>query len=136
MVASMRLPAGWSTPMSVSLWSDGQPQPGRFTMIPGEEHLRVPLPVEVCDGRPHVFELRLPMSGQLLDQYATIGPMSATPWDALQKFAGMPLPAQLSPMAAYRYLSLGAGLSSAARTTGASPQFAARHSGRRLRPSA
>ncbi len=35
--------------------------------------------------------------------------MSATPWDALHKFAGMPLPAQLSPMAAYRYLSLGAG---------------------------
>lgn len=93
--------------LAVSLWVDGawaveaesQPQAGV---------IRFGLPQAVCDGRPHLFEVRRSLSGKVLAQYACIGPVSITPWDAVEKYAGMPLPAHLAPLAGLRYKSLAA----------------------------
>jgi len=108
LVCKLQLPASWTNPVGVSLWVDGAAVPGKIYSEPGTGMARLPLPVAACDGRPHVFEVRLGVSGQLLGQYACIGPASVTPWEALQHYAGMPLPAHLAPLAAYRYASLAA----------------------------
>jgi O-antigen biosynthesis protein len=106
LVARADLPKAWTNRVTVGLWIDGQPHGQIFYTEAGTGKIRLPLPLSACDGRPHIFEIRLGLSGQLLDQYAAIGPVSTTPWDALQKYAGMPLPAHMAPIAAYRYASL------------------------------
>jgi GT2 family glycosyltransferase/glycosyltransferase involved in cell wall biosynthesis len=92
-------------PLAVSLWVDGQWTAEAETQ-PSANIIRFGLPPACCDGRPHLFELRRSLSGKLLAQYAAIGPVSVTPWDALEKYARMPLPAHLAPLAALRYKSL------------------------------
>jgi O-antigen biosynthesis protein len=109
LVCQLGMPSSWTHPVGVSLWIDGKPHDEKFYSEPGNSILRIPLPLKVCDGLPHVFSLRLGTSGQLLGQHACIGPNSTTPWEALQKYAGLPLPAQLAPLASYRYASLAAG---------------------------
>ena len=108
LVARIDVPKGWSNAVSVSLWIDGQPEGRLFFSHAGGSSVRLPLPADACDGRPHLFEIRLGMSGELLAQLAALGPVQATPWDNIQQYAGMPLPAQLAPVAAYRYASLAA----------------------------
>jgi len=68
------------------------------------------LPVSMIDGRPHLLEAKVPPSGKLIGALAEITPYYLTPWDVLQKYAGKPLPAKLSPAAAYRYDSMRASL--------------------------
>jgi O-antigen biosynthesis protein len=106
LVAKVDLPPGWTNQVSVALWIDGQPSGVSSGVEAGTGIVRLPLPVSACDGRPHLFEIKLGLSGQSLGQHAAIGPVSTTPWDALQKYVGQPLPSQLSPVAAYRYASL------------------------------
>lgn len=106
--ARIEVPKGWRNSVSVSLWIDGQPESRLFFSQAGGNSIRLPLPANACDGRPHLFEMRLGMSGELLAQFAALGPVHSTPWDAIQQYAGMPLPAQLAPLAAYRYASLAA----------------------------
>ncbi len=72
----------------------------------GSGMVRIPLPLAACDGNPHVFEIRRSVTGQVIDQFACLGPYSVTPWDALQRYSRMPLPGQLSAVAGYRYNSL------------------------------
>lgn len=100
------LPPSWTNRVTLSLWVDGQPDSRTFLSEAGSGTVRLPLASENCDGRPHVFEIRLGKSGQLIGAHAAIGPVSTTPWDALQRYAGMPLPSHISPIAAYRYASL------------------------------
>ncbi len=108
LVARVNVPKGWSNSVSVSLWIDGRPEGHPFFSQAGGSSVRLPLPVSACDGRPHLFEIRLGMSGELLAQFAALGPVHSTPWDAMQQYTGMPLPGQLAPMAGYRYASLAA----------------------------
>ena len=104
--SSMVAHVGTPNPVCVALWCDGQPTGTTADSEAGTGRLRIPLPLSVCDGSPHLFELRRTVTGQLLGQFACIGPMSITPWQSLQKYAGSPLPAHLSPLSAYRQLSL------------------------------
>lgn len=97
-------------PVSIALWADGQPTGITADSQAGDGRVRLPLPVSCCDGRPHVFELRRAITGQLLAQHAMIGPVSGVAWQVLQTYAGAPLPAHLSPLAAYRHQSLVSGL--------------------------
>ncbi len=90
----------------VSLWIDGQPVNERNASDAGSGTVRIPLPLAACDGNPHVFEIRRSVTGQVIDQFACLGPYSVTPWDALQRYSRMPLPGQLSAVAGYRYNSL------------------------------
>jgi len=71
----------------------------------------ISLPIEFLDGRPHRIEAKIRFSGKRVGELAEITPYTLTPWDALQKYAGIPLPAKLSPAAAYRYESMRASLS-------------------------
>ena len=97
---------GSGQPIALALWVDGQPSGLTVDSESGSGQVRVPLPLAVCDGRPHVFSLVRALTGQVIAQYACIGPASTTPWEALQRYSGMPLPAHLSPLAAYRQQSL------------------------------
>ena len=109
LVCNFQAPPGWRSPVALSLWVDGQPAPGKHMADPAIREVRIAVPVFACDGQPHVFELRLGLTGQVLARHAAMGPLSVTPWEALQKYAGLPLPAHLSPLAAYRYRSLADG---------------------------
>jgi GT2 family glycosyltransferase/glycosyltransferase involved in cell wall biosynthesis len=70
----------------------------------------IALPVQLLDGRPHLLEAKVRPSGKLIGELAEITPYQITPWNVLQKFAGKPLPAKLSPAASYRYESMRASL--------------------------
>jgi GT2 family glycosyltransferase/glycosyltransferase involved in cell wall biosynthesis len=106
LVARMVMPPNWKNRSTVSLWVDGRPVDKLYYTSPETGEVRCPLPAQYCDGRPHLFELRLGISGQLLCQLAATGPVALTPWKALQRYAGMPLPSQMSALAPHRYLSL------------------------------
>ena len=68
---------------------------------------RVRLAPEDCDGRPHEFRLLLPQHNRVVAACAMIVPLSLTPVDALQRYAGnLPFKASLSPVAGLRYESL------------------------------
>lgn len=70
----------------------------------------IALPVQLLDGRPHLLEVKARPSGKLIGVLAEITPPQLTPWDVLQKYAAKPLPAKLSPAAAYRYEAMRASL--------------------------
>ncbi|MDD5273756.1 MAG: glycosyltransferase, partial [Methylovulum sp.] len=70
----------------------------------------ISLPIHLLDGRPHLLEVKARPSGKLIGVLAEITPCQLTPWDVLQKYAAKPLPAKLSPAAAYRYESMRASL--------------------------
>lgn len=70
----------------------------------------VPLPESLLDGRPHRIEVKVRPSGKSIGELAEITPYVSMPWNELQKYAGKPLPAKLSPAAAYRYESMRASL--------------------------
>lgn len=70
----------------------------------------VALPLSCLDGCPHRIEAKVRFSGKRVGELAEITPYTLTPWDVLQKFAGKPLPAKLSPAAAYRYDAMRANL--------------------------
>lgn len=76
----------------------------------GKYRYSLPLPTSLLDGRPHRLEAKIRFSGKRLGELAEITPYTLTPWDVLQKYAGNPLPATLSPAAAYRYDSMRASL--------------------------
>ncbi len=76
----------------------------------GRFRFSMPLPGHLFDGRPHRIEARAYPSGKLIGELAEIMPYQAVAWDVLQKYAGKPLPAKLSPAAAYRYDSMRASL--------------------------
>ncbi len=90
---------------TLSLWVDGEPLSHVVHDPANKGQLRIPLPVAVCDGRPHIFELRLGQTGKLLASYAGLGPMQSTPWEALRLYSGRPLPHHLAPAARNRYTS-------------------------------
>lgn len=97
---------------------DGMPDP-RVEMpdMSGRRSFRLPLPVHLLDGRGHVLQIRT-QSGHLLGSTSGVVPAQLTPWDALQRYAGMPLPLAESPAAADRYRSLAASLQAAAQGNG------------------
>ena len=106
---------GWiSKPESrVELHIDGHVLQSVSAKAAGENggfYFQIPLPNALLDGRPHRLEAKIPPSGQSIGELAEITPCVLTTWDALQKFAGKPLPAKLSPAAAYRYDSMRATL--------------------------
>lgn len=70
----------------------------------------IPLPNQLLDGRPHRIEAKIHPSGKRIGELAEITPYQVVAWDVLQKYAGKPLPAKLSPAAAYRYDSMRASL--------------------------
>ncbi len=76
----------------------------------GQHAFSIALPEPYLDGRPHRIEAKIRFSGKRVGELAEITPYTLTPWNALQKFAGKPLPAKLSPAAAYRYDSMRASL--------------------------
>jgi GT2 family glycosyltransferase/glycosyltransferase involved in cell wall biosynthesis len=70
----------------------------------------IALPIHWLDGRPHLIKVKARPSGKVIGELAEITPYQLTPWDALQKYTCKPLPAKLSPAAAYRYDSMRASL--------------------------
>lgn len=76
----------------------------------GRFYFSIPLPNHLLDGRPHRIDAKVRLSGKHIGELAEITPYQVTPWDVLQKYAGKPLPAKLSPAAAYRYDSMRASL--------------------------
>ncbi|MGR8933321.1 MAG: glycosyltransferase [Gammaproteobacteria bacterium] len=97
---------------SVEVYVDGQFVAGGVTTptlhseVQDRYVFSVPLPVYLLDGRPHHIEVKARPSGKRIGELAEILPYCLTPWDALQKYAGKPLPARLAPAAAVRYDSL------------------------------
>lgn len=114
-VGNMQLPQTWANSVTLSLWIDGKAVPKRYASEAGTGQFRLALPPEHCDGRPHLFDLRLGLSGQSVGQMAAITPVGLTPWHALQKYSGMPMPAHMAPLAAYRYASFQVAASSPAK---------------------
>ncbi len=76
----------------------------------GHYYFSVALPAAFLDGRAHRIEAKVRFSGKQVGELAEITPYTLTPWNVLQKFAGKPLPAKLSPAAAYRYDAMRASL--------------------------
>ncbi|MDD2725285.1 MAG: glycosyltransferase [Methylovulum sp.] len=107
---------GWisQADMPVDLYVDGQFVAGTTSANANQDSEQfsfiIALPVSVLDGRPHLLEVKVPPSGKLIGVLAEITPYHLTPWNVLQKYSGKPLPARLSPAAAYRYDSLRASL--------------------------
>jgi O-antigen biosynthesis protein len=80
------------------------------TDVNAQFEFRITLPEQLMDGRPHRLVVKASPSGKIIGELAEITPFLLTPWDALQKYTCKPLPAKLSPAAAYRYDSLRASL--------------------------
>lgn len=96
---------------------DGLPVPGTETAMPDGPSLRLPLPSHLLDGRGHVLQVRT-QSGHLLGSLSHVVPAHLTPWESLQRHAGMPLPAAESPAAADRYRSLATSLQAGVQNNG------------------
>jgi len=58
------------------------------------------------DGAIHVIDVRDSTGLRVLGRSADIFSAMSTPWEALQQYAGHPMPSQLSPAAGHRYRSL------------------------------
>jgi len=106
---------GWvSEPeMHVELFVDGQWVADAVSARNGDNGryaFSMALPEPYLDGRPHRLEAKIRFSGKRVGELAEITPYTLTSWDALQKYAGKPLPAKLAPAAAYRYDSMRASL--------------------------
>ncbi|WP_052128551.1 glycosyltransferase [Neosynechococcus sphagnicola] len=84
----------------------------------GNVGFRLPLTADFFDGRPHLFSVIAAPSGFLIGQTAVIVPFMITPWHALQKYAGDPLPAFLAPTAHFRYQALLAHLATLSQQVG------------------
>ena len=83
---------------------------------------RLRLPPEHCTGEIAVLSVSLADSRKPIGEAVEIVPACATPFDALQRYANRPLPAQLSPAASRRYASTRAWLAAfRGRRTGADP---------------
>jgi GT2 family glycosyltransferase/glycosyltransferase involved in cell wall biosynthesis len=98
--------AGYDGPLTVFV--DGQavqtlPAAGRA----GERRqTNVVVPSRFFDGSLHMLEVREGTGLRVLARTADVFPAVSTPWNALQQYAGHPMPSQLSPAASYRYRSL------------------------------
>ena len=93
---------------------DGLPVPETATQMSDVLSFRLPLPTHLLDGRAHILQVRT-QSGHLLGSMSGVVPAQLTPWESLQRYAGMPLPAAESPAAADRYRSLATSLQAAAQ---------------------
>ncbi|MDD5274975.1 MAG: glycosyltransferase [Methylovulum sp.] len=108
---------GWvSEPnLQVNLYVEGQSVANTISATAnskadGQFRFSIALPNQFLDGRPHRIEAKVHPSGKSIGQLAEITPYQVVAWDTLQKYAGKPLPAKLSPAAAYRYDSMRASL--------------------------
>ncbi|GEM_PF-603590 len=107
---------GWisQADMLVELFVDGQLTADTTSAKTAQDtdkfSFSMALPVQLLDGRPHLLEVKARPSGKIIGELAEITPYHQTPWHILQQFAGKPLPAKLSPAAAYRYDSMRASL--------------------------
>jgi O-antigen biosynthesis protein len=91
-------------PLAVQLLVDGEPTTVALASREGSNwRISLAIPAQLCDGRPHVFALRLQETGQILDRMPALSPTLITPFDAIQTYAGMPIDASLSPVARSRY---------------------------------
>jgi len=77
--------------------------------------MRVPLPVELFDGRPHAFTLRTEDAPWLLGQTALVMPAALTPAEALQQHTRTGLRPALANLPGLRYDALAAGLAALPR---------------------
>lgn len=78
-----------------------------WTVAKGEGRRRafaIRLPADVCDGRPHAFEIAAEET--VISRLATITPTALTPLSILQDYAGRGLRSRLSVAAAHRYTAL------------------------------
>lgn len=78
-----------------------------WTVAKGEGRRRafaIRLPAEVCDGRPHAFQVMVDET--VVARLATITPTTLTPASTLQDYAGKGLRGRLSVAAADRYAAL------------------------------
>jgi GT2 family glycosyltransferase len=69
-------------------------------------HPKVVVAEKFCDGNPHVLEVRDTTGTVVLARDAKVLPTALTPWLALQRYSGHPLPYQLAPLARHRYQAL------------------------------
>ncbi len=109
-VGWVRAPVGPEVFLRIELWIDGAPT------LEAEAHLaldiglgfRVRIPDTYQDGRPHEFAICIAgQAGPALDRLAAIAPAALTPFDALQRHAGMSyLKGPQSPVGPWRYESL------------------------------
>ena len=68
--------------------------------------IRLPIPRNYCDGRPHRFTVRAAQGGALIGEIAEVSPAFLTPWNVLQQHAGANLPAPMAPAATHRYQNI------------------------------
>ncbi len=93
--------------IKVAIWVDGVI--ASVTSLSGvaeAEIVRCVLPASACDGRPHLFQVRDDLNGDLLGQFVDLGPDILTPWSALQRYSGWPLPIERAPAMESRYRAL------------------------------
>ena len=112
LVGELEGSGGGNSAERLVLLVDGLPVPETETEMPNVPSFRLPLPTYLLDGRGHVLQVRT-QSGHLLGSMSDVVPAQLTPWESLQRYAGMPLPAAESPAAADRYRSLATSLQAA-----------------------
>ena len=96
---------------------DGLLVHGTETPMSDAASFRLLLPTHLLDGRGHVLQVRT-QSGYLLGSISDVIPAHLTPWESLQRYAGVPLPMAESPASADRYRSLATSLRAAAQNHG------------------
>jgi GT2 family glycosyltransferase len=93
--------------IAMSIYVDGeQSSQGVFPTLGGKFLGTLPIGRKHLDGLPHAIELRATPENILLKLWMEVLPSFVTPWDALQRYARMPLGISSSPAAQHHFRAL------------------------------